>query len=220
MGGDPDTATLRELIAETPAKRSRALSELKRQIKAADVLLKANPDDEAAKKARIAAVIELGAVTATRAQRRRSAFLRELEALADGGEDRRDEWQPLTPVERFRLAPVVMDVWFLATYYTGLRDRMRCPRCTSVGTWKMHGTWWERWRYGDIALRRWGCKWCGHWIAKGTPNGQVYNGRIQAFPCSQEGLRVWSYPDSSIAREPTPAETLFAWMGRTWPWHG
>lgn len=199
---------------------SLATRKLKHQITAADARLTANPDDVDAKKARIAAVGALASATASRVQRQRSAFMGELEALAAGGEDHRDEWQPLTRAERFRLMPIVMDLWFLTTYYTGLRDRMRCPRCTSVGTWKMHGTWWERWRFGDIALRRWGCKYCGHWIAKGTPNGQVYNGRIQAFPLSQEGLRVWAYPDPSIEREPTPGEALYASMGRTWPWNG
>ncbi len=201
---------------------SRAVRELKREIAAADARLHADPDDDAAKKARIAAVTAIGAATANKAQRRRSEFLRSLEALADGGDDHRDEWQPLTAMERLRLMAIVMDIWFLATYYTGLRDRMRCPNCKAVGTWKMHGTWWERWRFGDIALRRWGCKYCGHWIAKGwvSPTGQVRDGRIQAFPLSQGGLKVWAYPDPSIEREPTPAEALCASMGRTWPWNG
>lgn len=201
---------------------SRAIRDLKREIAAADAQLQSEPDDAEAKKARIAAVISISAATAGRVERRRSGFLREVEDVTGGGDDHRDEWQPLTMLERLRLMPVVMDLWFLATYYTGLRDRMRCPRCTSVGTWKMHGTWWERWRYGDIALRRWGCKYCGHWIVKGwvSPTGQVRDGRIQAFPLSQDGLRVWAYPDPSIMREPTPAEALFASMGRTWPWNG
>lgn len=195
---------------------------LKRQIKAADALLRLNPDDEEAKKSRIAGVGELNAMTASRSTRRRRAFFDQMEELAGAVTDTRDEWQTLTFTERLRLAPIIMDAWFLITYYSGLRDRLRCPRCTAVGTWKMHGTWWERWRYGDIALRRWGCKFCGHWIAKGwvSPKGQVHAGRIQAFPLSQEGLRVWAYPDSSIEREPTPAESLHATMGRTWPWHG
>lgn len=151
--------------------------------------------------------------------RRRRAFLDGLDRLrAQTGSDPRDVWHPLRPLEKFRLTPVVMDVWFLVTYYTGLRDRMRCPRCTSVGTWKMHGTWFERWRFGDIALRRWGCKYCGHWIAKGRPGGQVYNGRIQAFPSIEGG--VWAFPEPGTGRDPTPAEVVYASMGRTWPWNG
>lgn len=200
-----------------------AIRELKREIAAAGALLQANPDDTDAKKSRIAAAGALAAATANSVQRRRTEFLRELETCPRGDGDPRDVWHPLTFVERVRLMPVVMDVWFLVAHYGGWRDRMRCPRCTAVGTWKMHGTWWERWRFGDIALRRWGCKWCGHWIAKGRPNGPngaVYNGRIVAFPLSQEGLKVWAYPDPSIQREPTPAEVLYAGMGRTWPWYG
>jgi hypothetical protein len=200
----------------------RVVRELRRQIAAADVRLQSDPADTDAKKARISAVGALAAATVSRAQRRRSAFLREMEELASGGHDTRDAWQPLTLVERLQLMPVVMDMWFLITYYTGLRDRLRCPRCTAIGTWKMHGTWYERWRYGDIALRRWGCKYCGHWVAKGwvSPKGQVRSGRIQAFPLSREGLRVWAYPDPSVEREPTPAETVHQGMGRCWPWAG
>jgi len=197
--------------------------ELKRLIKTADASLKLNPADEDAKKARIAAVMGLKFAAVSGLPLRRRNFYDELQALADGTtEDVRDAWRPLTRGERLRLMPVVMDIWFLAAYYTGLRDRMRCPRCTSVGTWKMHGTWFERWRWGDVPLRRWGCKFCGHWIAKGwvSPRGDVRSGRIQAFPLSQEGLRVWAYPDPNIEREPTPAEALFADMGRTWPWNG
>ena len=43
----------------------------------------------------------------------------------------------------------------------GLRDRLRCPRCCAVGTWKPHGGWVDVW-LGDVrGIRRWICKWCG-----------------------------------------------------------
>ena len=46
----------------------------------------------------------------------------------------------------------------------GMRDRLRCPACGAVGTWKPHGGWldWE----DERKVRRWLCKWCGHYIDK------------------------------------------------------
>lgn len=40
----------------------------------------------------------------------------------------------------------------------GIRDRLRCPYCKAVGTWKPHGGWLD---FGDKERRRWLCKWCG-----------------------------------------------------------
>ena len=43
----------------------------------------------------------------------------------------------------------------------GMRDRLRCPRCSAVGTWKPHGGWLDR--EDDRKVRRWMCKWCGYY---------------------------------------------------------
>lgn len=44
----------------------------------------------------------------------------------------------------------------------GMRDRLRCPKCKAVGTWKPHGGWLD---HDDARkVRRWMCKWCGHYI--------------------------------------------------------
>lgn len=41
----------------------------------------------------------------------------------------------------------------------GMRDRLRCPHCGAVGTWKPHGGWYDGL---DLrCVRRWLCKWCG-----------------------------------------------------------
>lgn len=41
----------------------------------------------------------------------------------------------------------------------GLRDRLRCPECGAIGTYKPHGGWLD---FGDArGIRRWICKWCG-----------------------------------------------------------
>lgn len=81
--------------------------------------------------------------TVNRIERRRKAFPDSLgqPTMQPDGIDSRDVWHPLTWRERVILAPVLMDLLYLVTRYTGMRDRLRCPRCTAVGTWKMHGTW-------------------------------------------------------------------------------
>lgn len=44
----------------------------------------------------------------------------------------------------------------------GLRDRLRCPMCQAVGTYKPHGGWLD---FDDSRkVRRWMCKWCGHYV--------------------------------------------------------
>lgn len=50
----------------------------------------------------------------------------------------------------------------------GIRDRLRCPRCRAVGTWKPHGGWLD----GDDLRKvcRWMCKWCGYYIG---PEGEA-----------------------------------------------
>lgn len=118
-------------------------------------------------------------------------------------------WHPLTRRERWRLFAPVHEAWFL-TYYIGVRDRLRCPQCRAVGTWKPHGSQIERHFYGDIPVRRWLCKWCGYY------NGPL--GRVVAYP--DPASRVWTLPEPGVERSPTPAQVVSEHMGKTWPWLG
>lgn len=77
----------------------------------------------------------------------------------------------------------------------GLRDRLRCPECKRVGTFKPHGTWWDRWRDGDRQVRRWLCKWCGFYVG---PEGTIY-----AFPSRRTGC--WVLPGWTDAHGATPS---------------
>lgn len=131
-------------------------------------------------------------------------------AMAKTTTDDRNVFHKLTPRERIWLLPGVLDVWFALTYWTGLRDRLRCPKCQAVGTWKMHGTWLERWMFKDISVRRWLCKWCGHYIGPA--------GRTVAFP-DLTGMKVWRLPEDGLERQSTPAEVLKEHKGAQ-PWHG
>lgn len=124
--------------------------------------------------------------------------------------DERSAWHRLTTFERFRITPGIHDLWFAATHWTGLRDRMRCPNCRAVGTWKMHGSLLERWIYGDIKVRRWLCKWCGHYIGP--------RGRVVAYIDAES--KVWAIPEPGIERGLTPAEGVREAMGKVWPWRG
>lgn len=125
--------------------------------------------------------------------------------------DERNYWHKLTRRERFRLLPGVHDLWFALTHWTGIRDRMRCPSCTAVGTWKMHGSLLERWIWKDIHVRRCLCKWCGYYT------GPL--GRVVAY-LDTPG-KVWAIPVPGVPRGQTPMEAANEAMGiKVWPWFG
>ena len=44
----------------------------------------------------------------------------------------------------------------------GMRNRLRCPICAAVGTWKPHGGWLDF--EDERKVRRWLCKWCGYYV--------------------------------------------------------
>ena len=109
----------------------------------------------------------------------------------------------------------------------GLRDRLRCPCCDAIGTWKPHGGWCDKItdrlpteksrkfftliaqsgaRYATE--RRWVCKYCGftHDVSgthMGAPNGKT---------------KVWDNigPNSL----PTPKEAVEKLCSTAWPWRG
>jgi len=54
--------------------------------------------------------------------------------------------------------PVWHQLWDF-TRIIFLRDRLSCPSCGAIGTWKPHGGWLD---FSDKRkVRRWLCKWCG-----------------------------------------------------------
>lgn len=97
----------------------------------------------------------------------------------------------------------------------GMRDRLRCPECSAVGTWKPHGglfdredvlflpilmqTWWGTKR------RRWMCKWCG-WYRDERGVGYVR-------PNLEK--KCWDFTGNGAA-DATPKELV----GTLWPWRG
>lgn len=108
------------------------------------------------------------------------------------------------------LHPVVHEA-ACALRFIGLRDRLRCPRCEAVGTWKPHGDWWSQ-RKGDRAARRWLCKWCGLYIGpEGVRQGFISNEH-----------KTWRIADDTPGRPHyTPRyEMRKTRIRRAWPWRG
>jgi hypothetical protein len=108
-----------------------------------------------------------------------------------------------------------------ALRWVGMRDRLRCPSCKAVGTWKPHGTLTARWgKDHDRPVRRWMCKWCGLYVGP--------EGILRVYPDLERGWwdfpRPWR-PDAPEKPGPTPAdviaESLISSNGKPiWPWRG
>lgn len=89
----------------------------------------------------------------------------------------------------------------------GVRDRLRCPLCRAVGTWKPHGGWLDF--EDERPVRRWLCKWCGvYYDADGT-----------RF-CEMEET-CWEYVEQGKIMTNTPMLLLRASLERFIdPWRG
>jgi rubredoxin len=108
-----------------------------------------------------------------------------------------------------RLNPMVHELCS-ALRFVGLRDRLRCPACRAVGTYKPHGGRLDTAR-GDVrGVRRWMCKCCGLYYGP--------EGRLTVFPNSEAGY--WDLPENATDtnRGETPRVMLRA--VKLWPWHG
>lgn len=100
----------------------------------------------------------------------------------------------------------IFDPWWAVLWVTRMRDRLRCPVCKSVGTYKPHGGIFDR--VDQRKVRRWLCKWCGH-----------YRGADGIFQCVIDEERgVWAF--SWECDGTTPQRVLRKWRRKTWPWRG
>jgi len=103
----------------------------------------------------------------------------------------------------------------------GLRDRLRCPECKAVGTWKPHGGWFDG-SPADRALvervvrefgarkapnRRWLCKYCGFNL---STEGQFWC-------CPDDKTKVWCVKERAEKPTLTPKERVGP---NVWPWRG
>ena len=82
----------------------------------------------------------------------------------------------------------------------GLRDRLRCPNCKKVGTWKPHGGWLDV--EDRRKVRRWICKWCGNYFGpegyrlavQGKSSWILWQDRTPADPCTLPMTQVTGDP--------------------------
>ena len=95
----------------------------------------------------------------------------------------------------------------------GMRDRLRCPECKSMGTWKPHGGWLEN---SKESGRRWTCKWCGHYVGRPFNKGEIIVRKAFIDP----ELSCWRiidfYPDGKtpdVAFVPLDLFKINPWFG-------
>jgi len=82
---------------------------------------------------------------------------------------------------------------------TRLRDRLRCPSCSAVGTYKIHAP-------GDGRPWRWLCKWCGHYDG---PEGKGL------LCCPSPSAWCWVFrTEKQHTLDMTPQEVMVAHLNR------
>jgi hypothetical protein len=94
----------------------------------------------------------------------------------------------------------------------GVRDRLRCPHCKAVGTWKPHGGWIDT---RDLRhVRRWICKWCGYYLGP-EPEARW------ARPNLEDGAWQLITPDNAHKLSDTPRQVVADTLGEgVSPWRG
>ncbi len=96
----------------------------------------------------------------------------------------------------------------------GLRDRLRCPMCRAVGTYKPHGGLLDK---EDIRkVRRWLCKWCGYYKDKLGNNACVYSPTKKHWVFNFEIIGV---EDEDVSFTPQKIISLSP-IKAVWPWRG
>lgn len=118
------------------------------------------------------------------------------------------------PAPRPTASFVIVHQFFYLLKWVGLRDRLRCPRCRRVGTWKPHGHIFDRDPESRRVLR-WLCKWCGFYYGP--------EGVRQCYPDTETG--VWDFDYNVRGIKMTPKEALLHspisdGVTVANPWHG
>lgn len=96
-----------------------------------------------------------------------------------------------------------------------MRDRLRCPKCRAVGTWKPHGGWIDE---SKESGRRWICKWCGLYIGRPFNKGPVIE-RYGFIDPEIKCWRIWDFYDSDVPAGIVPKEILEEHTEAN-PWNG
>lgn len=92
---------------------------------------------------------------------------------------------------------------------TRLRDRLRCPACGAVGTYKLHAAC--KGNRGQDVPWRWLCKFCGYYKSS----------EKSGFLCYPSGKdRVWAFLDDAEKLGDTDTRTPKEIIHPVWPWRG
>lgn len=85
-------------------------------------------------------------------------------------------------------------VW--ALWKSGIRDRLRCPQCEKVGTYKPHCIIHHGEEKREDLRPRWMCKWCGYYY-------DYVSGKQRAVIADKP---MWELLDDVKAREPNATD--------------
>lgn len=92
----------------------------------------------------------------------------------------------------------------------GMRDRLRCPECRAVGTYKPHGGWLDRVAGDKRAVRRWMCKYCGLYYGP--------EGRLTVFPNIEQ--KYWDLPTNATGANVGETPRVIMKRAKLNPWAG
>lgn len=101
-------------------------------------------------------------------------------------------------------------LWFLLIL-TRLRDRLRCPICLAVGTFKLHAPT-KNARGGNVPWR-WLCKFCGYYHDSNKTG-------MLCYPSASQKCWVFFTDDHPDELKQTPRDALSDTLGFVWPWRG
>lgn len=110
---------------------------------------------------------------------------------------------------------------------TRLRDRLRCPSCSAVGTFKLHAP--TKNADGGEVPWRWLCKWCGYYRDKNKSGLLCYpSPSKKCWVFLDDGFDVFpafkDHANWDLNKRLTPNQVLGTYAanhGTTiWPWRG
>jgi hypothetical protein len=74
---------------------------------------------------------------------------------------------------------ILHDILISRPFIWYFRDRLRCPTCRKVGTWKPRGPVGRA--DGRIIKRRWLCKWCGAYDGEGERDTGAFINKVKGY---------------------------------------
>lgn len=108
---------------------------------------------------------------------------------------------------------ICFDLTSIVLQMTGMRSRLRCPHCRRVGTFKPHGSIFDRVQGDRRAVRRWLCKWCGYYQGPEGIRQAAINTREREWQLTEWGEIEYKATTPEVAFKETS-------VGGSNPWGG